>query len=266
MSSIKCWQVDAFTDRPFGGNPAGVCWLKQPMPDDWMQNVAAEMNLAETAFVLRRDDGYGLRWFAPKVEVPLCGHATLASAHTLWTNALHTSEEPVRFHTKSGVLTCRQIGGWIEMDFPESPVRWIDPPVELLTALGVSAARVGQTDFDYFVVVENAEVLRSLSPDFARLNTIPTRGVIVTSPSDDRRYDFVSRFFCPSVGIDEDPVTGSAHCALAPYWGNALGKTELTGFQASARGGLVKVRNEGSRVVLAGQAVTVWQGELLAVP
>lgn len=266
MIVIKCWQVDAFTDRPFGGNSAAVCFLEQEAPDDWMQSVAAEMNLSATAFVRRSDDGYRLRWFTPQVEVPLCGHATLASAHALWSAGIHPQAEPIQFHTQSGDLVCQQGNGFIKMDFPAIPAQKVDPPPDLLAALGVSATHIGKTQFDHLVVVEAAETVRSLSPDFRRLKDIPTRGVIVTSRSDDARYDFVSRFFAPALGIDEDPVTGAAHCCLAPYWANVLGKTEMTAFQASARGGIVQVRTLGDRVVIGGRAVTVWQGELLAVP
>lgn len=266
MSSIKCWQVDAFTDRPFGGNSAAVCLLEQEASDDWMQAVAAEMNLSETAFVRRNGDSYGLRWFTPQVEVPLCGHATLASAHSIWSAGIHPQTESIRFETQSGVLVCQRGNECIEMDFPTIPVKKVDPPPDLLAAMGVSATYVGKTQFDHLVVVETAEIVRSLSPDFRRLKEIPTRGVIVTSHSDDSRYDFVSRFFAPALGIDEDPVTGAAHCCLAPYWANILGKTEMTAFQASARGGIVQVRAFEDHVVLGGQAVIVWEGELLAVP
>ncbi|MCA9038230.1 MAG: PhzF family phenazine biosynthesis protein [Planctomycetaceae bacterium] len=266
MSSIKCWQVDAFTDHPFGGNSAAVCWLGQEVPDDWMQAVASEMNLSETAFVRRSGDGYGLRWFTPQVEVSLCGHATLATAHALWTAGIHPENAPLQFHTRSGILTCLRSDVGIEMDFPATPAQQIESPDDLLSALGVSATYVGKTQFDHLIVVEDAEVLRTMSPDFRKLKNIPTRGVIVTSRSNDPSFDFVSRFFAPAVGIDEDPVTGSAHCCLAPYWAQVLGKTEMMAFQASARGGVVQVRTSGDRVVLGGQAVTIWQGELLAVP
>lgn len=266
MPLIKCWQVDAFTDRPFGGNSAAVCWLDHDVPDNWMQAVAAEMNLSETAFVRRSGDDYGLRWFTPQVEVPLCGHATLASAHALWTAGIHREDEPIRFHTQSGVLICKQSNGFIAMDFPATPAQQVDAPDDLLAALGVSAIYVGKTQFDHLVVVEATEIVRSVSPDFQKLKNFPTRGVIVTSRSDDPRFDFVSRFFAPAVGIDEDPVTGSAHCCLGPYWAGVLGKPEMTAFQASAREGVVQVRILGDRVVLGGQAVTIWQGELLAMP
>ena len=237
------------------------------MPDEWMQSVAMEMNLAETAFIQRQGDGYGLRWFTPEVEVPLCGHATLASAHILWEAGLHSPSEPIRSHTKSGILTCRRSERDIEMDFPACPVDETEPPPELLAALGgVTATFVGRTSYSYLVVVENAEAVRNLRPDFRALKEIPTTAFVVTSRADDPRFDFISRFFAPAVGIDEDPVTGSAHCCLAPFWAEILGKDSMTAFQASARGGVVQMRVAGDRVFLGGQAVTVWRGELLAVP
>ena len=266
MPPIKCWQVDAFSSRPFAGNAAAVCWLDDDVPDTWMQAVAAELNLSETAFVRRKGDGYSLRWFTPKVEVSLCGHATLASAHALWSAGIHPKAQPIRFHSLSGDLVCTRTNGFIEMDFPATPAQKLDPPTELLQALGVSATYAGKTLFDYLIVVDDAEAVRSLAPDFRRLKNFATRGVIVTSRSDDSGFDFLSRFFAPAAGIDEDPVTGSAHCCLAPYWANVLGKSEMTGFQASGRGGIVQVRVDRDRVALGGQAVTVWQGDLLALP
>lgn len=266
MSGIPLWQVDAFTSRPFTGNPAAVCWLETSASAAWMQSVAAEMNLAETAFVEPRAggpvEGYSLRWFTPEVEVPLCGHATLASAHVLWESERHSAGAPIVFHTQCGPLTCRQGEGRIEMDFPLARAEPAPPPPGLCEALGVSSATVMRTPFDYLVVVQRAEVVRRLAPDFRKLAQVQTRGVIVTSRADDPRYDFVSRFFAPAVGIDEDPVTGSAHCALAPYWAEILGKMTLTGWQASRRGGEVRVTVSGNRVQLAGQAVTVLRGEL----
>jgi PhzF family phenazine biosynthesis protein len=266
MPSIKCWQVDAFTDRPFCGNSAAVCWLEQEASKAWMQAVAAEMNLSETAFVQRNSDGYGLRWFTPQVEVSLCGHATLATAHALWSTGIHPQGDQIRFNTLSGILVCQQTTGVIEMDFPATPVQEVDPPAQLLTALGVTATYVGKTQFDHLVVVENAETVRALSPDFRQLKNVPTRGVIVTSRSDESHYDFISRFFAPAAGIDEDPVTGSAHCCLGLFWSKVLDKTTMLAYQASVRGGTVQVRVQGDRVILGGQAVTIWQGELLPHP
>jgi len=267
MSKVKCWQVDAFTDRPFGGNPAAVCWLEQPVSDDWMQAIAAEMNLSETAFVQHQGDDYGLRWFTPTVEVDLCGHATLATSHALWESGIADPFEPLRFRTRSGLLTCVRNGEFIELDFPALPASAASPDQILLDALGIDAPQfVGKTKFDSLVVVNSADEVHSLKPDFRKLAGIPVRGVIVTALSDDPHYDFVSRFFAPHVGVDEDPVCGSAHCCLAPFWAERLGKENLVAYQASARGGVLHLQWNEGRVVLGGQAVTVLQGELLAVP
>jgi PhzF family phenazine biosynthesis protein len=263
MPRVKCWQVDAFTDRPFAGNPAAVCLLDAPAPADWMQSVAAEMNLSETAFVRPLERGWELRWFTPAVEVDLCGHATLASAHALWEAGVAPAGEPLRFHTKSGVLTCTWGGEAIELDFPSLPAQQTAPDAGLLEALGVAAPRfVGRAKFDELVVVDSPAELRGLAPDFRRLAECPARGAIVTAPSDDPRYDFLSRYFAPAEGIDEDPVTGSAHCTLAPYWSARLGRPDLAAWQASRRGGLVRMRCAPDRITLIGRAVTVWEGEL----
>ena len=265
MPRAPVWQVDAFTNRPFAGNPAAVAWLDAEADAAWMQHVAAEMNLAETAFVHPRPDGdgYGLRWFTPAVEVDLCGHATLASAHALW-DVGRIPAGPIRFHTRSGVLTCNKQGDRIELDFPSTPPEPSNANPQLLIALGaIAAAYFGRTRFDAFVELDSAESVRSLRPDFRKMKAFDARGVIATARSDDPKYDFVSRFFGPNVGIDEDPVTGSAHCALAPYWSAKLGNTAMTGFQASPRGGVVGVRVNGDRVILSGQAVTVLEGALL---
>ncbi|HKR63542.1 MAG TPA: PhzF family phenazine biosynthesis protein [Thermoanaerobaculia bacterium] len=255
---MRLLQVDAFTSEAFRGNPAAVCLLDRERDAKWMQDVAAEMNLSETAFLLPQGDDFSLRWFTPAVEVALCGHATLASAHALWEEQGRTH---TRFHTKSGVLTAERRGEDIELDFPATREERSDPPPALLESLGVTnPVYVGRNKFDYLVEVESEEIVRSLKPDHARLRTIPVRGVIVTSRS--HEFDFVSRFFAPGSGIDEDPVTGSAHCCLTPYWSARLGKNEMTAFQASARGGVVRVRLEGDRVKLRGRAVTVLRGEL----
>ncbi len=260
---IPLFQVDAFTDRPFAGNPAAVCLLPDDRDDQWMQAVAAEMNLSETAFLIEQDDGFRLRWFTPAIEVDLCGHATLASAHVLWTEGVVNEGQPIRFHTKSGVLTASRQGNFIELDFPATPAQEAEPPAGLLDALGVLPTFVGKSKLDRFLVVESEQAVRSLEPDFAQLRQISMRGVIVTSTSDDPHFDFISRYFAPGAGIDEDPVTGSAHCCLGPYWSEQLGKTEMTAFQASARGGLVRVRMKEDRTMLGGQAVTVMKGKLL---
>lgn len=262
------YQADAFTATPFSGNPAAVCVLPAPRPDAWMQQLARELNLSETAFLTRRAGGFDLRWFTPAVEVDLCGHATLASAHVLWEAGLLAPEEEARFHTRSGVLTAqRESSGWIVMDFPAEPPAALPAALPaapaLCEALGVTAAYVGRNRMDYLVRLESADAVRALAPDLAALASIDTRGVIVTARADEPGYDFVSRFFAPGVGIPEDPVTGSAHCALGPYWGARLQKTSLLGFQASARGGTVRVHLRDNRVGLAGQAVTVMRMELL---
>jgi PhzF family phenazine biosynthesis protein len=261
--AIRIVQVDAFTNKPFGGNPAAVCVLPQPVPDEWMRNVAREMNLSETAFLTPHDGGFRLRWFTPSVEVDLCGHATVASAHVLWQDGHLAAGQQARFHTRSGLLLADRRGDWIELDFPAKMVAAAPAPAELLPALGVAqAAFVGKNAFDYLVEVDSEETLRKLAPDHSTLRRIPVRGVIVTARSSGE-FDFVSRFFAPGSGIDEDPVTGSAHCALGPYWSERLGKSEFTAFQASPRGGVVRVKIEGDRVQLGGQAVTVMTAELL---
>jgi PhzF family phenazine biosynthesis protein len=262
MLPTRCFQVDAFTDRPFAGNPAAVCLLPEERDANWMQAVAAEMNLSETAFVRTLGDSFELRWFTPAIEVDLCGHATLASAHALWTEGVVNEDQPIRFHTKSGALTCAKYRDFIQLDFPATPAKEAKPPEGLLEALEIRPSFVGQSKFDKLIRVESEQVVRSLKPDFARLREISMRGVIVTSTSDDPRFDFVSRYFAPGAGIDEDPVTGSAHCCLGPYWSERLGKTEMTAFQASARGGIVRVRVNGDRAILGGNAVTVLRGEL----
>lgn len=257
-------QVDAFTGRPFAGNPAAVCIMDAPADEGWMQSVAAEMNLSETAFLHPAKDGWSLRWFTPRVEVQLCGHATLASAHVLWEEGRLAADQEARFHTASGVLAAARQGEWISMDFPANPDQEIDAPEGLERALGVRPRYVGRSRFDLLVEVDTEELVRALSPDMGLLAQVDARGVIVTAQGTGERYDFVSRFFAPRVGIDEDPVTGSAHCVLAPFWAGRLRRDELTGYQASRRGGVVKVRAAGDRVVLAGQAVTVMRGELAA--
>jgi PhzF family phenazine biosynthesis protein len=261
--SLPLFQVDAFTNRPFTGNPAAVCLLNEPGDPAWMQNVAREMNLAETAFVQKQTDGYSLRWFTPAVEVDLCGHATLASAHVLWEQGHLLTSEQACFHTKSGKLTAEYCGDWIELNFPAKPEEPVEGIPGLQEALGVTPVYVGMSQFDCLVEVESESTVRELRPDLAQLSAIPVRGIIVTSRASTAGYDFVSRFFGPRVGVPEDPVTGSAHCVLGPFWGKRLGCEELTGYQASARGGIVRVRLDGERVRLGGQAVTVLRGELV---
>lgn len=256
------YKVDSFTEKPFAGNPAGVCILPGPRDETWMQNVAREMNLSETAFLYRGKDGYELRWFTPAAEVELCGHATLASAHILWETGDLAPKAEARFQTKSGLLTAARRGGQIELDFPAKPEETAEAPDGLIEALGVEPRHIGRNAFDYLVEVESQEIVRDAAPDFARLKKIRARGVMITSAASSAGFDFVSRFFAPAVGIDEDPVTGSAHCCLGPYWGAKLGKTEMKAYQASARGGIVRVRLAGDRVMLGGHAVTILRGEL----
>lgn len=255
-------QVDAFTDRPFAGNPAAVCILPGPADERWMQRVAAEMNVSETAFLHRESEAWRLRWFTPVVEVDLCGHATLASAHVLWEDGHVPRGQRLRFLTRSGALGAAARDGWIELDFPAEPARIITPPPHLLEALGVTGeSTVAQNRMDYLVAVADEALVRRLAPDLARLKQLRCRGVIVTAPAA-APHDFVSRFFGPAAGVDEDPVTGSSHCALGPWWAERLGRTSLVGLQASARGGVVRVDVRGERVALSGQAVTVLRGEL----
>lgn len=259
-------QIDAFTNQAFQGNPATVCLLQEPKTETWMQHVAMEMNLSETAFLVKRaDKGYDLRWFTPAVEVELCGHATLASAHMLWEEGHLDRSETAAFYTKSGWLYAHQEGDWISMSFPSRAPRIAEPHAQLLEALGITDPPdyIGKNKEDYIIAVATESSLKALGPDFGLLKHIPVRGVIVTAPSDQQPYDFVSRFFAPACGVDEDPVTGSAHCCLAPYWTNRLGKQQLVGYQASKRGGTVKVAVDGERVHLGGQAVMVAKGELL---
>jgi PhzF family phenazine biosynthesis protein len=262
---VELYQVDAFTDRPFKGNPAAVCILDGERDETWMQNVASEMNLSETAFLHRQEDGFNLRWFTPAVEVELCGHATLASAHILWEIGLLNEKEQARFHTLSGLLTAAKRGEEIELNFPAKPDEPVSAPPGLIEALNIAPRYVGKTRHDYLLELDSEEAVRNLSPDFAMLKALSIRGIIVTSIAVTEGFDFVSRFFAPGAGIDEDPVTGAAHCCLGPYWSTRLGKNELLAYQASARGGIVRVRVEVDRVVLGGRAVTVTRGELSAI-
>ncbi len=265
---IKISQVDAFTDRRFAGNPAAVCVLSEPADDRWMQDVAAEMNLSETAFARRLDrTKFSLRWFTPRSEVDLCGHATLATSHILWEEGHLRPDEPALFETRSGLLTARPGPAGIELDFPSEPVaQEVDDPrelAELNSALGAPVRFAGRNRFDLLVELDDADLVRGLRPDIRRLEQFPVRGVIVTGRSRSAECDFVSRFFAPLVGIDEDPVCGSAHCCLGPYWAEKLGRSDLVAHQVSCRGGVVNVRVRGSRVALIGRAVTVLRGELV---
>ncbi len=266
--SLDVYQVDAFTDRPFAGNPAAVVPLAAPAAASWMQSVAAEMNLSETAFLVPRGDGpaagFDLRWFTPEVEVELCGHATLASAHVLWETGRLPAGEPGRFHTLSGLLTAERRGELIDLDFPAlPPVAEPLPPAGLEELVGAPPVWVGRRGHDLFVQLAGEAAVRALSPDLPRLRRL-ARGLIATAPAAVAPFDVVSRFFAPGVGIDEDPVTGYAHTVLGPYWRERLGKDEILAYQASRRGGVVHVRVAGDRVHLGGRAVTVLRGELLA--
>ncbi len=268
IMSVRVFKVDAFTNTPYSGNPAAVCYLEAPATDEWMQSVASEMNLAETAFVLQESDGYRLRWFTPTVEVDICGHATLASAHILWERKLASPDYPIRFHTRSGVLTASKKSDAIELDFPADPESAVelteDLRIVLKESLGAAPLYVGKSQRDYLVEVANERVLKEMVPNMSILAQVPMRGYIVTTKSDRPEFDFISRCFYPAVGIPEDSVTGSAHCCLAIFWANRLGKSEMTGYQASSRGGTVGVKLVGDRVILIGQAVTMFVGELLA--
>jgi PhzF family phenazine biosynthesis protein len=255
------FQVDAFTEKAYSGNPAAVCPLETAPPDQWMQQVAQEMNLSETAFFYPEADGFRLRWFTPTVEVDLCGHATLATSHVLWTEGYLAPAQEARFQTRSGLITARCLGDWIELNFPANPSHPTALPHGLEEALGVRVISVVKNSLGYLVEVEGADTVRQLAPNFAALQNLPVHGVIVTSRGD-APYDFVSRFFAPAIGINEDPVTGAAHCCLGPYWQERLGHTEFLAYQASPRGGVVKVRLADDRVCLGGQAVTVLKGEL----
>jgi PhzF family phenazine biosynthesis protein len=254
--------VDAFTDHPFAGNPAAVCLPEEERPDRWLQDVAREMNLSETAFLIPAEDGYQLRWFTPTVEVDLCGHATLASAHVLYETARLSPGSPARFHTRSGLLSATRKDTLIELDFPAEPVAPCATTMDPAEILGVPAFLAGKNRMDFLVEVPDENALRELQPDFENLSRLPCRGMIVTCRAVGGEFDFLSRFFAPGAGINEDPVTGSAHCCLGPYWGKKLGKTVMTGFQASARGGVVRVEVAGARVRIGGSAVTMLKGEL----
>jgi len=258
---MRIYQVDAFTEKTFSGNPAGICVLNEKPEEKLMQNIAREMNLSETAFLIKEGEKYNLRWFTPDAEVDLCGHATLASAHILWEKGYLRKDIEAKFSTKSGLLTAKMSDGWIELNFPALPEEKTEPSVELLEALGTQATYVGKNKFDYLVEVESEEIVTTMKPDFMKLLKLPARGVIVTSRA--KGYDFVSRFFAPQIGVLEDPVTGSAHCCLGPYWQKKLNKDKFIAYQASERGGILRVKVADNRVLISGKAITVLEGELL---
>ncbi len=259
---MKIYQADAFTDQPFKGNPAAVVIMESPMSDEWMQALAEENNLSETAFLKLTKEGYALRWFTPAAEVKLCGHATLASAHILWENGYVSPDQAIHFETLSGTLITRKSGAWIEMDFPSEAAEVVPAPPLLSEALNTEWVACGKNRMDYLLELPDEASVRSLQPDFRTLKDLGTRGLIVTAKAEGKAYDFVSRYFAPSFGIDEDPVTGSTHCCLSPWWAQKLGKHALTGYQASKRGGTVRTHWKGDRVLLQGQAVTIFEGEL----
>ncbi len=259
--------VDAFTDKPFAGNAAAVCLLEHEAPESWMQSVAAEMNLSETAFLHKCDhaNGFNLRWFTPAAEVALCGHATIASSHALWESSTIENGQTIHFHTHSGELTATKNENWVELDFPALEQLAAAPPMELTVALGAQPSYTGRSSMDMLCVFESEAEIRSLTPDFLNLGKIPNvRGIIATALADENSegYDFVSRFFCPAVGVNEDPATGSSHCVLGPYWAKRLGKLDLKGHQLSKRTGKIRVIVAGDRVKLLGQAKTITAGEL----
>jgi PhzF family phenazine biosynthesis protein len=256
--------IDAFTATPFGGNAAGVCMLDREHDSGWMQSVAAELKLSATAFLVPREDGFAIRWFTPIVEIDLCGHATLASAHALWEEGLISADATARFHhAKMGLLSAERRNGFVYLDFPATEFTETAAPEDLLESVGVTPRWIGRARRDFLLELESEEAVRTVQPNLALLKTVDARGVIVTSASSSN-YDFVSRFFAPAFGIDEDSVTGSSHCALGPFWAARLGRDKLRGYQASARGGEVAVEVRGDRVWLGGQAVTVLRGELRA--
>ncbi len=259
--TVPITQVDAFTDRPFSGNPAAVCRLEAPAPDPWMQAVAAEMNLSETAFLWPEEGVHRLRWFTPTREVDLCGHATLASAHVLWEEEDLALDQPARFETLSGPLAARREDGWIWLDFPDETAKPRSPPAGLAKALGAPPVAVAENRLDLLVELADEAAVRDLEPDLARIQALDEhRGVIVTAPGQADGVDYVCRYFAPAYGVDEDPVTGSIQCALGPWWAQALEKDELVGAQLSARGGRFQVVPEGERVAIGGQAVSVLTG------
>lgn len=262
---IPIYTVDAFASKPFEGNPAAVCILEDIIPDSLMQKIAFEMNLAETAFVLKEEDSdsYSLRWMTPVSEVDLCGHATLASSHIMWQKGICSTDEPIRFNTRSGELIADYYKGEIGLNFPAIPEKEINYPKELIDAIGgITPKYVGMTKWNYIVEVESEDAVRNLKPDFNVMLALPGWGTIITAKADMQGYDFVSRFFAPEKGIQEDPVTGSAHCALGPYWQRRLGKDSFTAYQASERGGTVGVKVSDDRVMLTGHAVTVIEGDI----
>ncbi|MEM8502207.1 MAG: PhzF family phenazine biosynthesis protein [Cyanobacteria bacterium P01_D01_bin.1] len=275
--ALTILQVDAFADRPFAGNPAAVCVMDEPIEDDLMRAIAAEMNLSETAFLHPIEGGYSLRWFTPAIEVDLCGHATLASAHVLWSEGYLDSETVARFSTRSGWLSATKKENWIEMDFPARPVTvslHVTPELIKSLCCGGNIRTVTKNDTNYLIELQSEKILLALEPDFEEIKKLPVQGIIATAPADSEAYDFVSRYFAPAAGINEDPVTGSAHASLAPYWQEKLGKSDMLARQISKRGGTIRMHcampdsntatdDSKNRILISGQAVTTLRGELL---
>ncbi|WP_445383466.1 PhzF family phenazine biosynthesis protein [Robiginitalea sp. IMCC43444] len=256
----KMYQVDAFTSELFHGNPAAVCLLEEWLPDPLMQAIAAENNLAETAFAVQTGSIYELRWFTPETEVALCGHATLATAHVIYSTKADTTS-PIKFKSRErGILEVHKEGSWLVLDFPSEKPETVDEPTGLFEAIGLNPTALYKGLTDYMLIYENEDQIRSLQVDFTKLNRIPARGVIASAPGDTE--DFVSRFFAPQSGVPEDPVTGSAHTLLIPYWAKRLGKNKLSARQLSARGGELKCEFHGDRVRIAGQAITYMTADI----
>lgn len=259
---IPLYQVDAFTDEMFKGNPAAVCLLMKPRETSWMQSVAREMNLSETAFVSQRKDGFNLRWFTPQAEVDLCGHATLSAAHVIWEAGVIPAEREIHFHTLSGWLAATMDRGWIELDFPSARPTVADVPEEYIKALGAEPEFCFRSGDKWLLEFPDESDIYEIKPDFVALRQYSGRGLIITARSEKPGIDFISRYFAPWIGVDEDPVTGSSHTILGPYWGEKLHKDHMIAFQASERGGVLRIHVSGERTYIAGQAVTVFSGEL----
>ncbi|KAA3635091.1 MAG: PhzF family phenazine biosynthesis protein [Calditrichaeota bacterium] len=260
--NLTLYQVDAFTSKPFSGNPAAVCITEIALDEKLMQQIAMENNLSETAFLYPEKNGYNLRWFTPAVEVELCGHATLASAHIIWEVNKFPHDKEISFYTQSGELNAAYTKDGIQLDFPSKEAEEVAAPDRLLEALGVNAVYIGKSKFDYLVELNSADEIRNCNPNFSELKKLQVRGIMITAKSDENRYDFISRFFAPGAGVDEDPVTGSAHCTLTPYWAKKMNKSVLRAYQASKRGGELLVRFNGERTNLIGNAVTMMKFEL----
>ena len=261
---MKIHVVNAFAEGPASGNPAAVCVLEKELPDETMQKIAFDIGCSDTAFLTEEENAFALRWFTPTIEVDLCGHATLASAHVLWELGYVPTREEIRFSTKSGILTAGNKDGLVEMDFPCREPREVEAPESLRAAVSQKPLYVGRNESDHIALYESEKIVRNAAPKLRHVKELGSRGLIMTAVSDSARYDFVSRFFAPNAGIDEDPVTGSAHCCLCPFWSRRLGKKELTGYQASERGGVVRARLLEDRVLLAGKASTATVLEISA--